>query len=169
MTDSDEPPVENEQPVAEGAEGDLGEADSPLRTDGGVAVSPDPSNQSGPKRSPGPRAPSIEDSIKPDAEWGQSSGGYDGTDPTNRPERGKRIFLAPFEELCGRVIDLQRTDVDLVVKLTSGTLVFPLNSTEAAICEDELEGNAGNWVSILRISDPDNPILVNNPESTEDT
>lgn len=165
MTDSDEPPVEDEQTMSEGDEGDFGETDLPLRADGGVALSPDPSNH----RSPGPSAPSIKGSIKPDAERGQTSGGYDRTDPANRPERGKRIFLAPFEELCGRVIDLQRTDVDLVVNLTSGTLVFPLNSTEAAICEDELEGNAGNWVSILRISDPDNPILVNNPESTEDT
>lgn len=167
MMDSDEPRSNGERPASEGDKEDSRDASLPIRADGGVIVSAGPSIHRGHNGTVEPIAPTIENSTDQDTETGRASYGSSKTDPADRSEPNDRISLAPFEELCGRLIGVRQTEGKLVIQLSAGTLELPLNSTEAAICLDELDGNTWNRVSILRTSDPGKPLLVDCVGSSE--
>lgn len=68
--------------------------------------------------------------------------------------------LQPFEEVKGRLIHVERCDGQAVVLLSTGTVSFPVGSTEADIAETELIGHEGDVVHLLRLDLPQRPIVV---------
>lgn len=70
------------------------------------------------------------------------------------------VHLSPFEEICGDLKNLHRGNGMLYARLTVGTLEFPMNSTEAEICERELADKIGERVRILRVPDVEEPIVI---------
>ena len=70
------------------------------------------------------------------------------------------VHLGPFEEICGQLKKLHRVGGMLYVRLTVGTLEFPMNSAEAEICERELTDKIGQRVSILSVPDVEEPIVI---------
>lgn len=76
-----------------------------------------------------------------------------------------RIFLGSYEEVWGRLVEVQRTDGNLAIHLSVGTLLFPIESVEAEICIAELDGSNGARVAILRTDDLDRPLRIKNLKS----
>lgn len=144
MTDPDKDPVEGDPTDSRedqpGAELDQ----SKLRTDGGVAIS---KNSEGLNPLNGPSG-----SISPSIEETESS--------ASDLEQLERTVLEPPQELCGRLEGIHRTDTQLVVVVSSGVLKFPLDSSDDRICEQELMGNIGDRVSILRSPQADQSLLI---------
>lgn len=68
------------------------------------------------------------------------------------------VVLGPYEELCGGLVEIRRTDTEVVVELSAGTLRYPSGSREATLCAQELAGNEGSRVGILRVPATDEPL-----------
>ena len=72
----------------------------------------------------------------------------------------KEITLKPYQEVRGRLLGF-RSDARFVhIDLSPGTLRFELDSPEASICRAKIEGNEGQFVSILRVGESGNRIAV---------
>jgi hypothetical protein len=93
--------------------------------------------------------------------------------PTERPrgleadqnEHPEVLSLDSYQEIRGRLAQLESDDQFIYIELSSGTLRFECDSPEAEICGKQLKGNEGTFVSILRTDDPMNRIHVMIDES----
>lgn len=140
MNEDDEsiPPTESTDPeeTTEGPE---------LRTDGGqtIASTPATGGPSGPQKPSRPTSP-------------------DGPvlDGSSSEREASSLVLQPFQELCGRLERIHRSDLEVIVDLSSGTLRFPTGSEEAKICTNELAGKEGEQVKILRTPSAGEPLFV---------
>lgn len=78
------------------------------------------------------------------------------------------IFLGRWGEVIGKFFGLEKRDRWLVVKLSIGTLIFPVDSFEAKIIGEKLrEAAVGQVVGILRTDSVERPIVVRIVESNE--
>ena len=105
--------------------------------------------------------PSVEGSTSLAQETGAPQ---ENPSTVNGRERADRVVLQPFQELCGRLEEIQRTDHEVILILSSGTLCFPSDSEEARICINAFEGKEGNEVRILRTPDSVKPRFGNQEE-----
>lgn len=79
--------------------------------------------------------------------------------------RTDHITLDTYEELVGDLLEIELIDNSLIIKTSSGNLRFPITSTEAELCESNLEGKEGQTVGILRTGKSTKPILIDVKES----
>lgn len=78
------------------------------------------------------------------------------------------IFLGRWGEVIGKFFGLEKRDRWLVVKLSIGTLIFPVDSFESKIIGEKLrEAAVGQVVGILRTDSVERPIVVRIVESNE--
>lgn len=68
--------------------------------------------------------------------------------------------LRPYQEACGYLASLERTEDWLLIEFSPRKLRFPIPSRKAEICQRELEGHEGQRVAILRAPLPDRPIII---------
>ena len=77
--------------------------------------------------------------------------------PTRNDET---VFLKPWEEITGELHGITKADEGIIIALSQGDIVFQQQSDEAAIVVDELEGEEGSKVSLLRTDFKYQPIRV---------
>lgn len=72
----------------------------------------------------------------------------------------KMINLRHLDEVVGRFLGLEMDGEWLQVKMSLGTLLFPIHSDEARLLTDGLDGLLGQVVGILRTDSADRPIAI---------
>jgi len=80
-----------------------------------------------------------------------------------------RIHLRCWEEVVGRFLGLERDDQWLIVKISYGILIFPVDSPEAQFLTEKLKGLSGRRVGILRTDLVEKPIVVKVMERDENS
>lgn len=70
------------------------------------------------------------------------------------------IRLENFQEVTCRVTDLDQDDQAVRIELSVGTLEYPIGSREAEISMEELSGQIGNRVSIIRTPSTTDPLRI---------
>lgn len=75
-------------------------------------------------------------------------------------ESPSRCILDSWQEIVGRLIALEKTDAELIVRLSSGAIAYPVESDIADYLRQELSGHEGSRVGVVRTNLQDRPILV---------
>ena len=74
------------------------------------------------------------------------------------------LLLSEYEEVTGEILSLRREENYFIISLSVGKIAFKLNTREAGICENKLIGNEGRRISILRVPDREEPLMICFPE-----
>lgn len=149
----------NSEEIPENAQDEDEDLDETLRADGGVVISNNPEIQSwlAAPDSPTIEGANIDAAVTPRKVATDRTNEITSFDSTQQLDH---TVLEPFQELCGHLKGIRRTDTQLVILASSGVLKFPLNSSDARICEQELEGNIGKQISILRSMNSEQSLLI---------
>jgi len=72
----------------------------------------------------------------------------------------RKLFLRDWDEAVGQFLRLEIGDQWLQVKMSCGSIEFPIASIEAQILAKDLEGLSGRSIAILKTDSAERPIVV---------
>lgn len=78
----------------------------------------------------------------------------------NSIEGANIVVLDRWEEITGRIVNIEEIDRQLIISLSTGTIVFSVQSPEHDIVQEQLRGKEGCSASILRTDSATEPIRI---------